>query len=102
MFRPAAIVLASLLAVPAVAEEAAAKKESCTYQSQVVAAIQEARKNRVKEQDVPAAIAATNPTWPEQYNNAIPLVTPWVYEQKMRTIRRESLADAWLELCLEQ
>lgn len=88
---------AALLAVPAYAEDTPA--ESCAYQAQVVAAIQQARKDRVKEQDVPAAIAATNPTWPANYNAAIPLITPWVYEQKMRDIRQNDLAAAWSDLC---
>lgn len=88
---------AALLAAPAYAEDTQA--ESCAYQAQVVAAIQQARKDRVKEQDVPAAIAATNPTWPENYNAAIPLITPWVYEQKMRDIRQNDLAAAWSDLC---
>ncbi|MFC4669908.1 hypothetical protein ACFO5X_15190 [Seohaeicola nanhaiensis] len=88
---------AALLAAPAYAEDTQA--ESCAYQAQVVAAIQQARKDRVKEQDVPAAIAATNPTWPENYNAAIPLITPWVYEQKMHDIRQNDLAAAWSDLC---
>lgn len=90
----------TLLAFPVQAADT--PRQSCEYQAQVVAAVQQARLDRVKERDVPAAVAATNPTWPENYNAAVPLVTPWVYEQKMRTIREKSLADAWLELCIQQ
>ncbi len=92
--------VAALLASPALAAET--KSESCAYQSQVVAAIQKARLDRVSERDVPAAVAATNPTWPENYNAAIPLIAPWVYEQKMRTLRTKDLSAAWLDLCLKQ
>lgn len=82
---------------------AASEKEvSCTYQSQVVAAIQNARLDRVRERDVPAAVAATNPTWPEPYNNAIPLIAPWVYEQKMKDLRSQNLGEVWMELCIQQ
>ncbi len=63
---------------------------------------EQARKDRVKEADVAEAIAATDPAWPENYNAAIPLVTPWVYEQKMKVIRKEDLGAAWKELCLQQ
>jgi len=95
-----AALIACLLATPALAAET--KAESCGYQADVVAAIQKARLDRVAERDVPAAIAATNPTWPENYNNAIPLITPWVYEKKRRIIRDEDLSAAWKELCLQQ
>ncbi|KUJ80571.1 hypothetical protein AVO45_05865 [Ruegeria marisrubri] len=98
MFRLALAAL--LLASPLAAAET--KQQSCEYQAQVVAAIQKARLDKVKERDVPQAIAETNPTWPENYNAAIPLITPWVYEQKMRDVRKHDLSAAWLELCLQQ
>ena len=91
---------AALLATPVAA--ANTKEQSCNYQAQVVAAVQKARLDRVKEREVAKAIAATNPTWPENYNAAIPLIAPWVYEQKMSTVRKENLSAAWLELCLKQ
>ena len=91
---------ASLLATPVWAQSE--KEQSCSYQAEVVAAIQKARLDRVKERDVPEAIAASNPTWPENYNAAIPLITPWVYEAKMRDLRNNDLSAAWKELCLAQ
>ena len=96
MIRPALVL--ALLATPALAEDS--KGVSCGYQAQVVAAIQQARLDRVKERDVPEAIAASNPTWPENYNAAIPLITPWVYEKKMRVVRQNDLSEAWKEVCL--
>lgn len=91
---------ATLLATPLAAAET--KEQSCKYQAEVVAAIQKARLDRVKERDVPQAVAEAGPTWPENYNAAIPLITPWVYEQKMRDIRKKDLGAAWMELCLQQ
>lgn len=88
-----------VLAFPAGAQT---KEESCGYQADVVAAIQQARRDRVKERNVPKHIAGTNPKWPDNYNAAIPLITPWVYEQKMQVIRNEDLAAGWKELCLQQ
>ncbi|MCE8518274.1 hypothetical protein KBY31_16245 [Ruegeria pomeroyi] len=98
MYRYALVAL--LAASPLAAAET--KQESCQYQADVVAAIQQARLDRVKERDVPAAVAATNPTWPANYNAAIPLIAPWVYQQKMRDVRDQDLSAAWLELCLKQ
>ena len=86
-------------AVPAVAQD---QEESCGYQADVVAAIQQARLDRVAEREVKDHILAQAPAWPEKYSNAIPLITPWVCEQKRRIIRTEDLGAAWKELCLQQ
>ena len=56
MIRPALVL--ALLATPALAEDS--KEVSCGYQAQVVAAIQQARLDRVKERDVPEP-SASNP-----------------------------------------
>ncbi len=93
-------IVAALLATPVAAQET--KEQSCQYQADVVAAVQQARLDRVKERDVGQAVADSGPTWPENYNAAIPLITPWVYEQKMRDVRKKDLGAAWLELCLQQ
>lgn len=93
-------ILASFVAAPVMAADT--PEQSCAYQAQVVAAIQTARLERVKERDVPAAIAATNPAWPENYNAAIPHMTPWVYEMKRRVLKQEDLSAVWNELCLQQ
>lgn len=97
------VAIAALLAVPFATSVAAdSKKQSCEYQAQVVAAIQQARLNKVKERDVAKTVLASNPSWPENYNAAIPLITPWVYEQKKSVIKDQNLSDAWMELCLQQ
>jgi hypothetical protein len=94
-----ALIAALMAASPALGQD---KQESCEYQAQMVAAIQQARLDRVAERDVPEALGKTEQTWPENYNNAIPLMAPWVYEQKMSVIRNEDLAAAWLDLCVQQ
>ena len=93
--------IAVLATSPALAQELS-KEESCGYQADVVAAVQQARLDRVSERKVPEAVAATDPTWPEGFNNAVPLITPWVYEQKMKDIRKEDLGAVWREMCLKQ
>ena len=93
-------VLVCLMATPSLAADS--KDVSCGYQADVVAAIQKARLARVAERNVPAAIAKTDPTWPANYNNAIPHMTPWVYEMKRSVLRKEDLSAVWKELCLQQ
>lgn len=93
------VLAASLLATPALAKET--KEESCSYQAQVIQAIQKARLDRVKQADVVSTIAASNPTWPAQYNAAIPQFVPWVYEQKMRDLRKTDLGAQLQAQCLE-
>ncbi|MEL7166567.1 MAG: hypothetical protein AAFY52_07900 [Pseudomonadota bacterium] len=103
MTRLALALIASLMALPAAAEEAApdAKATSCGYQAEVVAAVQQARKDRVAEREVTDHVLAADPTWPENFNNSIPLIAAWVYEQKRRDIRRQDLSAIWNELCLQ-
>lgn len=88
-----------LAAGSAVAET---KEESCALQAKVVASVQQARLDRVRERKVQDAVLATQPDWPEKYNRVIPLVTPWVYEMKMRDVKKHDLSAAWNELCLQQ
>lgn len=95
----AAAALGMALSGPALA--ASAKETSCTHQAAIVAAVQQARLDRVKERAVPQAVQA-QATWPESFNTAIPLVTPWVYQMKMRDVKKNDLAAAWKEMCLAQ
>lgn len=86
---------------PVSAQTTAEKAETCGHQAAVVAAIQQARLDRVRERQVQAYVLE-KANWPENYNTAIPLLTPWVYEMKMRDVRNQDLAAAWTELCLQQ
>jgi len=96
-------ILSVVLAVSAMAgTEAAAnaaKELDCKRQANVVSGVQQARLGRVPERKVYDLVAAAA-TWPEAYNKVIPLVTPWVYEMKMKDVKSQNLAAAWKELCL--
>ncbi|MFK7835372.1 MAG: hypothetical protein AB8B60_04065 [Sulfitobacter sp.] len=96
-----ATVMALGMVAPIGAEASSDKAVSCGHQAEVVAAIQQARLDRVKERKVQAHVME-NATWPDNFNTAIPLLTPWVYEMKMRDVREADLAAAWTELCLAQ
>lgn len=77
-------------------------EKECGIQARLIAAIQQARLDRVPERKVQEHLLAQGPDWPENYNAVIPIVTPWVYEQKRRTIRNQDLSAAWKEQCLLQ
>lgn len=97
MFRLA--IAACFLAAPLLAAES--KEESCGYQAQVISAIQKARLDRVRKNDVAATIAASNPTWPDNYNAAIPQLTEFVYSQKKRDLKQTDLGANMRQQCLE-
>jgi hypothetical protein len=78
------------------------KEQSCAYQAAIVSAVQAARVDGVKERKVSETLLANDPTWPEGYNAAIPIITPWVYEQKRKDLKSKDLGAAWSELCLQQ
>jgi len=88
---------------PMSAQTSEARKVDCGHQAAVVAAVQQARLDRVRERKVQEHVRE-NATWPENYNNAIPLIAGWVYgkDVTMRDVRNKDLAAAWTELCLQQ
>jgi hypothetical protein len=96
-------VLAAVLAIPALPALSQTEKEvSCGYQADVVDAIQQARLDDIKEQDVKDKILSSDPAWPDNYSNAIPVIAPWVYELPIKQVRNNDLGDVWEELCLQQ
>jgi hypothetical protein len=86
------------LALPAVAETE--KEISCRHQAEVVAAVRQARLDRVNERKVQARVLEGDPVWPEKYNAIIPIVTPWIYELSRKDVRDNDLAQVWNEGCL--
>ncbi|ABG31410.1 hypothetical protein CEP88_18735 [Roseobacter denitrificans] len=100
MLRLSLAVLLACIAVPVLAD--AEKAESCGFQAQVVSAIQQARLDNVKERNVEKTILASDPAWPANYSNAIPLITPWVYELPMKQVRDNDLSEIWNQNCLGQ
>jgi hypothetical protein len=85
-------------AAPVLAQTA--KETDCGYQADVVNAVRQARLSRVKERKVAAHVQETAPSWPEKYSAIVPLVTPWVYEMKMRDVKANDLGAAWKEMCM--
>jgi hypothetical protein len=91
----------TLTATTALAEDVS-KTEDCGYQADVVAAIQQARLDRVKETNLAEAIAETNPEWPERYNNAVTVLAGAIYRVKRRDLKDVDLGEQWKTACLSQ
>lgn len=95
--------IASFASVGGGALAASEKETDCAYQGQVVAAVQQARLDRVKEEEVRAHVSA-EADWPDRYNNAIPIFAGWIYggDVKMKDLREQNLGEAWRQTCLSQ
>ena len=76
------------------------KEKDCGYQADVAGAVQKARLDGVSEKKVRASIEATNPAWPERYNNAIPVLAAQIYQIKKRNLKKIDLRSEWLGTCL--
>lgn len=96
-------IAATCLILAASAAFAQSEKETdCRYQADVAAAVQKARLDGVRERDLPKAIADGNPTWPDRYNNAIPVFAGEVYKLKKRDLKKIDLGAQWMEMCVAQ
>ena len=102
MTRFALLAALVALATPTFAADEISKEDDCAYQADVVGAIQTARMDRVRESKLAEAIAATEPTWPEQYNHAITILSGPIYQLKRRDLKGIDLSAQWKEACLSR
>ena len=102
MTRFALLAALVALATPTFAADEISKEDDCAYQADVVGAIQTARMDRVRESKLAEAIAVTEPTWPEQYNNAITILGGPIYQLKRRDLKGIDLSAQWKEACLSR
>ena len=102
MNRFALLAVLVALATPTFAADEISKEDDCAYQADVVGAIQTARMDRVRESKLAEAIAATEPTWPAQYNNAITILGGPIYKLKRRDLKGIDLSAQWKEACLSR
>ena len=98
MLRIAVPVVLTLTALPVAAQTE--KEISCGHQSDVVQAVKQARLDGVKERDLPSSLSA-DATWPEKYNNIIPLLAPSIYEKSRKDLKTEDLKTWWYTECLK-
>jgi hypothetical protein len=102
MTRFALLATLVAFATPTFAADEVSKEQDCAYQADVVAAIKTARLDRVKESKLAEAIAATEPTWPDQYNNAITILGGPIYQLKRRDLKATDISAQWKEACLSR
>jgi hypothetical protein len=98
--RTALALCLACLAAPLAAQSD--KEADCGYQADVAAAVQQARLEGVREARVAETIAASNPTWPARYNNAIPLLTAQFYQLKKRDLRDVDMRMVYFDACMAQ
>ena len=94
----AAIALSLSFAIPASAQSE--KEQDCTYQAEVVAAVQKARMDGVPQDKVVETVKSSQGTWPDRYDNAIPIFAAQIYSLKKRQLRKADLGKEWLNTCL--
>jgi hypothetical protein len=97
------VVIVAMVAAAGSAQAASQKETDCGHQASVVAAIQQARIDRVSERKVAAHVTAAA-TWPENYNHAIPFMAGWVYGDLVsrKELHNQDLSAVWNELCLQK
>ena len=99
--RVVGIVLAALMAVPAVAETSEEdKRAQCEFQAGLIGAVQQARMDRVRKARVTETLMAENPDWPDGVATALPAITEYVYAIKRRDLRNVDLGAQTLTTCL--
>ncbi len=94
----AALALGAILAMPAYAGE---KEDTCKLQGEVMAAVQQARLDRVSKKKVVETVIAANPEWPAGMEAAMPQVVDFVYEQKRKDLKNVDLGETAEAQCLE-
>lgn len=66
-----------------------------------MAAVQQARLDRVAQDKVEDTILSSEPEWPEQYSKAIPQLAAHVYSMKRKDLRKNDLGATFEQQCLQ-
>lgn len=83
------------------ATDEAAKLAECQFQGELVAAVQQARLDRIKKDNLAETLIAANPDWPAGVANAIPALGEYVYSFKRRDLKNVDLGESTKTQCLE-
>ena len=97
----AAASLAAATAVSSLWADGIGKEDSCKFQGQVMAAVQQARMDRVAQDKVADTILPANPDWPAQFANTIDPLAAHVYGMKRRELRKLDLGAVLEQQCLD-
>ena len=101
--RLTAIAFATVLATPVLAEDTdtAERDKACTFQAEVIGAVQTARLDRVRKDKAVETIVAANPTWPAGASTAAAPVVDYVYSIKRRDLKKVDLAQDTFTQCVD-
>lgn len=83
----------------AVADASTQKREYCGHQGDIVAALSQAKLDRVPERQASAHVIESA-TWPAKYNAAVPIYVGEVYKLKRRDLKNTDLGAQWAEACM--
>ena len=100
-FRLVAVASSAVLALGMAAPaHAVSKKKDCSYQAAVVKTVQNARLAGIPMDQVQDYIVKAKPSWPDQYNNAIPLFAAQIYQLKKKDLKNADLGKEWMNTCM--
>lgn len=77
------------------------KDEVCGLQGEMTSQIQQARLDGVAMADVEKTILSGNPSWPENYNKAIPTLAQWVFQTDISVLEQTDMGAIWQSECLK-
>ncbi len=98
LIRIAVVCALTFSSAPAFAKSA---EESCEFQARIVSAIQKARLNRVRRDDVVPKLIAANPNWPAAMEQAMPALVDWIYDQRRRDLKDVDLGAVSKQQCID-
>lgn len=82
------------------AEANSEKREYCSHQGDIVAALRQAKLDRVPERQAEAHVIASA-TWPAKYNPAVPIYVGEIYKIKRRDLKNTDLGAQWTQTCMD-
>lgn len=95
------VLLSICLVLPAAGVLAQSKEETCGLQAEVVSAIQKARLDKMRKGTVVETLMKANPDWPEAMAGAMPGLVDFVYDLRMRDLRKTDLGASSRQQCVD-
>lgn len=95
-----ATVLALGVSAGHMAEASSEKQEYCGHQGDIVAALRQAKLDRVPERQAQAHVIASA-TWPAKYNAAVPIYVGEIYKINRRDLKTTDLGAQWTQTCMD-
>lgn len=88
------------VASPLHAQSQTERQAQCRFQAELAGAVQQARLDRVQQDNVLNKLKQDNPDWPAAVDQAIPPLVNFVYSIKRRDLRGVDLEAQTYQSCL--